>query len=115
MEPSSPVFDGAPGRPGRDKDATSRMIGIRGIPPRVASAGLEECVAMLADSCGRRDHADTVRALALLHGRRNEEGDKEQRDGERPQRRSSDDPGHRGEAATVRHHITKHGTNASPE
>ncbi len=70
---------------------------------------------MLADSCGRRDHADTVRALALLHGRRNEEGDTEQRDGERPQRRSSDHPGDRSEAATLRHHITKHGTNASPE
>ena len=70
---------------------------------------------MLTDACRTRDHAGAVRALALLHGGRDEEGDKEQRDGERPQRRSSDDPGHRGEAATVRHHITKHGTNASPE
>ena len=70
---------------------------------------------MLADSGGSRDPAGTVRALAPLHGSRRGEGEKDQRDGERPQRRSSDDSGRRGEAATVRHDIANHGTNACPE
>ncbi len=70
---------------------------------------------MMAHAGVRRDRAVAVWALEPLHGRREGEANKEQHDGQRTQRQPREDPGGRGEVATLRRHIADRGSKADPE